>query len=365
MRQYLAWTREIFSRGAQRRFLWLRWVLVGALGWVGCGDDDGVADTGITDAGTDGGEDSGATDGGNGGDSGSGDAGSRDAGSDGGAVTCDATYEGDDAWTGRLVVEEGARLCAYTPDEMAVDGSALPDTIANKSVITLMPGNYALPTESVDAAFRIPMCVTDGDAAPVAASSASSVMVEEGGWIPFPSGVYVRATMGVGGEDFELNLVRTLEASEVRLGTTPVTDHLLGAYGARGERFYTSCNLQPNQCWDLDLGDLGTARLEEFIWAASPGHGFAVATRFSGTIAGVAMDIDAYEQLSTAYNRHAFGRYHFLRFDSPTADGHCGLRLDTGESDGEFGHRVAYADCDGNLRGEWGSVRATGVDCGR
>ncbi len=364
MKQDLDWTRETTPRGPQRRTLWLRWALVGALGWVGCGDDDGVADAG-TDAGTtdggsvDAGNDSGATDGGSDADT---DAGAADAGTDSGMAGCDATYEGDDSWTGRLVVEEGARLCAYTPDEMAFDGSALPDTIANKSVITLAAGTYALPTENADTAFRIPMCVTDGDTAPVAVSAASSVVAEEAGGIGDPLGFYVRATMGVGDEDFDVNFVRTLEDAEVRLGTTPVTDHQMGAQGARGDRFYTSCDLQPNRCWDLNMGDLGTARLDEHTWAGSPGRGFAAATHFSGTVAGASVDIDAYEQLSTAYFRHAFVRYHFIRFDTPTDDGHCGLRIDIGRDGGD---RVAYADCDGTLRGDWTNIRSSNVDCGR
>lgn len=279
-------------------------------------------------------------------------------------------YVGDASWQAELVVEDGALLCAFPAREYNFFGEetqaqalqrSLDEDRAGKSTIWIPAGTYALPTEPADVAFYVPMCVRDATSAttrvPSAASSVFAQRVDDA--IGMLLGHHVSADLGLGDETLSMNIVRPLdEPATASLSASAIDEHRMGVTILRDDRLYVSCNLSPRTCTNLEFGDTGTLRVDEYHWQDSPGLGFAQLVRVSGTFGGVAVDVDAYEQLQSIYGHHAFDRYMFVRFDAPI-DGACGLRLDN--VFGEWAY--APADCDGRPSAEFASVLATVIDC--
>ncbi len=301
------------------------------------------------------------------------DAGTTDAGADAGTddagvPSCDpGEYVGSDGWTDRLVVPAGAALCAYAADMMDFNPGRLADVIRLKGTFEPVPGTYAVPSASAEAAFRIPVCLHDADGS-VALGTTDSLRVAREGGIGSPDGIYITANFAAGDDELTLRLFKEPDAREFRFANGPSTFygvHQEGPTASRGfgenERYYAACDLPANTCHRL-RGEGVDLRIEENTWSGSPGRGFAAGQRLVGTFDGEDIDITGYENISTYYNRHAFGRSHFFAFDAPTPEGHCGLRIDLGEP-GAAADFIAYADCTGAPMGDRIAYRAERLEC--
>lgn len=280
------------------------------------------------------------------------------------------SYEGNDAWTDQLIVRPGDQLCAYAPDVMPENNGRLRHAIRLKGTIVPQPGTYALPSRSGNEALRIPACLVDGDTAtPIGA--VSNFMVERTGGIGIPEGDYVTGTFPAGDAELAVSFFRrsgaeTYDFAPPLGGADSYSFHQDGVTATRGtgddERFYGPCTLPTNRCLRL-RGDGVDIRLDEYNWAGSPGLGFAAGQRLSGTFDGQEWSIEGYENISTLYTRHAFGRSHFFAFEAPTSEGHCGLRLDVGDQYEPSGVFIAYADCEGQPRGAQVALTEEWLEC--
>ncbi len=276
--------------------------------------------------------------------------------SDGGAVVMDSSapdaavpdggpcsqYQGSAAWTARLAVEPGARLCAYparqwasNPGESqaAMKERLLREAFAQKSTITIAAGSHALPTASEDRAFLLPMCVEDRGVAAGAATASARVQTSEGSGIgSTPDGPNVEATFMLGAEPLALRINRTAaEGATANLRATAQDAHYRGVNIVRGtSRLYASCALAANRCTTLAFGAAGSLRMDEHYWQAMPGFGFSAPVRLRGALDGVAVDVSAYDDMAAIYARHAFERALLFRFSAPIR-GACALRVNVSD----------------------------------
>ncbi len=291
---------------------------------------------------------------------------------DSGASCASSAYVGDPAWGARLTVEPGAALCAYPAREWSWHGAdplelvrqqALRDALARKSTITVETGDHRLPLATEARAFLLPMCVRDlGLPGPVATAATRVTVTRVEGGIGRPNGIYVESTFGLGAETLAFSIARPLtSATTALLGTAPIAEHQSGVTARRGTtRLYASCALRPTRCANLTIAGLGSVRLDEHRWSASPGLGLGVPIGLRGTLDGVSVDVRSYDAMTGVYSHHAFERTYLFRFASPVR-GACALRVDF-EIDGTGAAHLT--DCDGVPRGAPLSFTATDVACG-
>jgi hypothetical protein len=277
---------------------------------------------------------------------------------DGGAGPC-SQYQGNASWTARLVVEPGARLCAIPSGQwLGREGESdaqmrqrvLTEALSRKGTITMPAGTYAIATANETRAFLLPMCVEDlSGARPVATAASSVSAVRFEGGIGRDDGFYVEAQFGLGAETLRVVVARPItSAVTATLSASPVASHAFGVTATRSNGSgYVSCALRANHCYNLTLPGLGTARVDEYRWAASPGQGQAVPLRLRGTLDGAAVDVRSYESMTGVYGHHAFDRAYFFRFASPVR-GACGVRIDLNSDDTATGQ---LAGCDASPMG--------------
>lgn len=287
-----------------------------------------------------------------------------------------SSYEGNAAWTARLVVEPGARLCAYPASEWiqmggeakeAVRRRALTEALAKKSVITMPAGTYALPTANETRAFLLPMCVRDRSGATPVATAASAVTSRriEGG-IGISDGIYVEATFGLGAQRLAALIERSISSTTATLAAGPVMSHDDGVNLRRyttsqsDGSLYASCAIRPTHCHSFALGAMGTLRVDEYRWVASPGLGLGIPLRLRGTLSGTAIDLSNYDDMTGVYSHHAFDRTYFYRFAAPIG-GACGVRVDFNV---EGTTAVFLANCDGTPTGSALAATRSDVSCG-
>jgi hypothetical protein len=299
--------------------------------------DDTATDTGddtATDTGDDTAEDA-ATDSGD------------DTGEDTGEpAACEpGEYIGNAAvWAASITVEPGVRLCAFPARQMlGAEGEtegqtalrSLREQIAERSVIDVAPGTYALPTSSAREPLRLPMCVVEGAHEGVVIGPASEISVES---------VQV-------GRPYQSSST-TLTAAPQALHNSTLTLTL------DNERLWVPCNLAANSCTNVSFEGIGDLRVDEYTWASSPGLGFAAPIRVSGTVGGQAVEVSGYDRIATVYGHHAFTRDLLVVFDTPI-NGACALRLSAGFDSWKAG----FADCDGTLLGDMVSAPASRGRC--
>lgn len=287
-----------------------------------------------------------------------------------------STYEGNTSWTARLVVESGARLCAYPASEWIQMGGedretvrrrALTEALARKSVITMPAGAYALPTANETRAFLLPMCVRDRSGATPIATAASAVTSRriEGG-IGISDGIYVEATFGLGAQRLAALIERPISSTTATLAAGAVASHTSGVNIRRyttsqtDGSLYTSCAIRPTHCHSFALGAMGTLRVDEYRWVSSPGLGLGIPLRLRGTLSGTAIDLSNYDDMTGVYSHHAFDRTYFYRFAAPIG-GACGVRVDFNVDDTTA---VFLADCNGTPTGSALAATRSDVSCG-
>ena len=332
--------------------------------------DDTATDTG-DDTATDTGDDT-ATD--------TGDDTAEDAATDSGDDTGEDTgepaacepgeYIGNAAvWAASITVEPGVRLCAFPARQMlGAEGEtegqtalrSLREQIAERSVIDVAPGTYALPTSSAREPLRLPMCVAEGAHEGVVIGPASEISVEsvEAG-IGIEPGEYVRAVLGFGGSLLQLQVGRPYQSSSTTLTAAPQALHNSTlTLTLDNERLWVPCNLAANSCTNVSFEGIGDLRVDEYTWASSPGLGFAAPIRVSGTVGGQAVEVSGYDRIATVYGHHAFTRDLLVVFDTPI-NGACALRLSAGFDSWKAG----FADCDGTLLGDMVSAPASRGRC--
>lgn len=281
--------------------------------------------------------------------------------SDGGACS---QYQGNPSWTASLVVEPGARLCAYAARQWSLEAGETLEQMKQrllragfetKSTITVPQGSYALPTASEARAFLLPMCVEDRGVTVGPALAAASVMVSEGSGIgPTPDGPNVESAFALGADTLQLRINRTASDGATARLRAQSTEHYRGVNITRGARLYASCGLVANRCTAITLGAMGSLRMDEYYWQAMPGLGFSAPVRLRGTLNGTAIDVAAYGDMVGIYTRHAFERANVFRFAAPVG-GACALRVDV--SDLGDPAQVWVTDCNGVPMG--GALMAT------
>lgn len=283
-------------------------------------------------------------------------------------------YQGDPTWPVTFTVAPGSMLCAHPADAFVFDGNgseaaaverALSAALAAKGRITTVPGSYKIPNATTSKPFYLPTCLHRGEAFPVATSPAPNVEVErvEGG-IGIDDGYYARADLGTAANPLAVQLSWPLNQTTLTLSTAPQASHLapismqapvsMQPTGA----LYVSCALRPNKCWELKIGD-AALQVDEYVWRASPGRGFASLTNVRGSVGGLSPTATDYASKTTVYGHHAFDRYHFVKLPSPQGNV-CGVRIDI---DVDEMWRVASADCSGKVIASLGTVRATSRAC--
>jgi hypothetical protein len=298
-----------------------------------------------------------------------------DAGTDGSLPDASggacSQYQGNASWTARLVVEPGARLCAIPSRQwLGREGESdaqmrqrvLTEALARKGTITMPAGTYAIATANETRAFLLPMCVEDlSGARPVATAASSVSAVRFEGGIGRDDGFYVEAQLGLGAETRSVVVARPItSAVTATLSASPVASHAFGVTATRSNGSgYVSCALRATHCYNLTLPGLGTARVDEYRWAASPGQGQAVPLRLRGTLDGAAVDVRSYESMTGVYGHHAFDRAYFFRFASPVR-GACGVRIDLNSDDTATGQLAA---CDASPMGASFAITAATAAC--
>lgn len=286
---------------------------------------------------------------------------------DGGACS---TYRGNASWRASLVVEPGARLCAYAARQWTPEAGETLEQMKqrlvrvgfeSKSTITIAEGRHALPTSSESTAFLLPMCILDRGSPAGPAAAAASVSSTEGlGIGGTPDGTNVESTFALGAEALQLRINRT--ASEGATATLALrqSEHYRSVTIVRGDRLYANCGLVANRCTSITLGAMGALRLDEHGWQAMPGLGFSTPVRLTGTIDGRAIDVGAYESMVGIYTRHAFERVTVFRLATPIA-GACAVRVDVNDLGDPTS--VTLADCDGAPMGASIATGSSMVPC--
>ncbi len=275
---------------------------------------------------------------------------------------------GDSTWTGRLVVEPGAELCAYAQREIAFNlpedfetpvRDALRAAIANKGRAVISAGTYRIPTANAATGIGLPMCVRDSTGSSAAGASTSvAVQMIEGGF-GGPDGYYVSATLPFEAGSLALEVTLPLEPPTLTFGTNPAPSHLPLRVLRGTEILYASCALEQNQCTSVNFGELGSVVVDEHTWRASPGLGFAQTVAVRGNLQGQIVVIDTYDDLTTVYGHHAFDRYTFARFPVPVG-GACGVRIRVNV---ENEWSASLADCNGIPLGSSFAGTATSRSC--